>query len=129
MFFSSLQGIFPPPKVLAAESRTVVVPSGTINKYMRWENPKIVNYPNSEYGNYPATISYDQDGFTGTLNAKRIILKPKQKEYHKDPIYRTEYQTFTKTYSWDGWGNNSDSNYADWIGIDRKSTRLNSSHH
>ncbi|MEK3992666.1 CARDB domain-containing protein [Robertmurraya sp. FSL R5-0851] len=105
-----------PPSVEAAESRKVSVPSGTINKYMRWEDPKIVSYPNSDYGNYPSTYQYNDGGFTGTLTAKRIILRPKQKDYHQDAIYRTEYRTFTKTYS-NIYGRKHDEDVVYWLGI------------
>lgn len=117
LLLSSFQEIVLPSKAEASETRTVTVPYGTINKYMKWEDPKIVNYPNSDYGNYPSTISYDKDGFTGTLNAKRIILKPKQKDYHKDAIYRTEYQTFNKSYA-ANYSNKNDSNLPSQYWVD-----------
>lgn len=116
LLITSFSDFISPRKVEAAESRTVTVPSGTINKYMRWEDPKIVSYPNSEYGNYPSTYQYNDSGFTGTLTAKRIILRPKQKVYHKDAIYRTEYQTFTRTYS-NIYGTKNDGDVPYWLGI------------
>ncbi|MFC0476909.1 CARDB domain-containing protein [Robertmurraya beringensis] len=116
LLISTFYDYISPPSVEAAESRKVAVPYGTINKYMRWEDPKIVSYPNSEYGNYPSTYQYSDGGFTGTLTAKRIILRPKQKVYHKDAIYRTEYRTFTQTYS-NVYGGKNDDYVPYWVGV------------
>lgn len=83
----------------AETKKSVWIKYGEINKEMIWENPKIVSYPNKEYGDYPRTISYDQDGFTGTLYAKRIKLIPKEKNHHKEPIYVTQTKEFNKSVS------------------------------
>ncbi|KAA6446919.1 CARDB domain-containing protein [Bacillus swezeyi] len=87
------------PKAAAAQKRTVLIDYGSINKEMEWENPKWVTYPNKSIGSYPSSLQYDQGGFKGTLKATKIKLTPLEKTYHKDPVYRTESKTFTKTIS------------------------------
>lgn len=96
MLLSVFEGVLPTP-ASASVSKTVLIYQKEITKNMDWENPKWVTYPNSAYGTYPATYNYDSGGYTGTLNATRIKLTPKEKVYHKDPVYRTDYQTFTKS--------------------------------
>ncbi len=81
-------------QVSASVKRTELHYQGEINKSMRYENEKWVTYPNSEYGNYPSSISYNANGFTGTLYAKRIKLVPKNKLDHwvrGRSVYRTDY--------------------------------------
>ena len=102
MAFLLVGSIIPEYMIQEAEaysSKTVILDKGEISKTMNWENPKWVDYPNSSYGNYPATYHYNQDGYEGTLYAKRIKLTPLEKEYHKDPVYRTETKTFNKTHT------------------------------
>ncbi|MEF3086634.1 CARDB domain-containing protein [Bacillus altitudinis] len=81
----------------AATSRVILKDYGVINKEMNWEDPKWVKFPNEQFGNYPSSIEYDQDGYTGTLKATKIKLTPLEKKYHKDPVYKTVSKTFTKT--------------------------------
>ena len=77
IFISSIT----PIKVNAADKTvTELKYQGAINKKLKHRNPIWVNYPNSEYGNYPTTIQYEKDGFKGTLQAKRIKLVPKNKK-------------------------------------------------
>ncbi|HDX9632075.1 TPA: peptidase, partial [Bacillus cereus] len=90
---------YPVKEAHAEKQTTRWIHYGEIQKDMRWENPKIVPYPNQEYGDYPDSIAYDQDGQTGILKATRIKLTPKEKVHHKDGIYRTETKEFTKTVS------------------------------
>ncbi|ACI30588.1 cardb domain protein (plasmid) [Bacillus cereus H3081.97] len=90
---------YPVKEAHAEKQTTRWIHYGEIQKDMRWENPKIVPYPNQEYGDYPDSITYDQDGQTGILKATRIKLTPKEKVHHKDGIYRTETKEFTKTVS------------------------------
>lgn len=108
MFISLFQGIGP-PLASAASSKTVLRYQKEISKDMRWQSEKWVTYPNSAYGTYPSTYNYDSGGYTGTLNATRIKLVPKEKIYHKDPIYRTDTYTFTKNTT-KTYGTNSNSN-------------------
>lgn len=84
---------------LAAQSRTVIEDKGTYKGTLNWAEKYEYNFPQSWIGNYPETIQYNSGGYTGTLKAKKIILTPLEKIYHKDPVYRTEYANFTKYYS------------------------------
>ncbi|MEN0645493.1 CARDB domain-containing protein [Alkalicoccobacillus gibsonii] len=91
---------FFPAKVEASvQSKKVEVYQGTSNVEMDHQNPKIMSFPQSSIGNYPSTLNYDEGGFTGTLQAKRIRLVPKNRIDKSYPVYKTETKTFTETRS------------------------------
>ncbi|MFC0273792.1 CARDB domain-containing protein [Metabacillus herbersteinensis] len=93
-----LFGIYPFENIVdASQLKSVTTDNGTYTGTMGWEEKREYSYPQSWIGNFPATYEYDAGGYTGTLNAKKIILTPLEKIYHKDPIYRTENRNFTKT--------------------------------
>lgn len=94
-----IQGIsfFKTDEASAVQKKQVWKDYGILNKEMKYQNPKTVSYPNSDYGDYPSSFFYEEKGYSGTLNAVKIKLTPLEKVYHKDPVYKTEKRTFTKT--------------------------------
>lgn len=106
-----------PAKVEAStQNKKVEIYQGVSNIEMPYENPKILPFPQPKVGNYPETIKYDQDGYTGLLEAKRIRLVPKNKIDKSYPVYKTVSKTFNRTLT-DTFANKNDANFPDLVQI------------
>lgn len=86
-----------PAITFASQARSVTTDNGTYTGQLGWKDRIEYSYPQSWIGTFPSTYAYKSGGYTGTLSAKKIILTPLEKVFHKDPVYRTDTKSFTKT--------------------------------
>ncbi|MDK8746839.1 MULTISPECIES: CARDB domain-containing protein [Bacilli] len=88
----------------ASQKVTVLQYQGEIDNKIKYQNEIWTDYPNPEYGDYPETITYNENGYSGTLKATRIKLVPQNK---KDQWVKDRTKTFKDDWT-SNWVNNKD---------------------